>query len=320
MKLARAFFQAIVLSGCSSLVFADADRDAVMQWSAACAARSRVELQWLRTHDVVDSRGQLTDSFDTTESAVYEYPTSMLVRTRAVPTGDPQADRLRSVRVDLDSEISPENGWVERQVALGSERDLGNEHLLRDVVRSEAVRAPMLLGMWIHEHPEKVRRIAREGERLVGEVPELNIRFTLQPGRGDDPATGWVTQIDIVDASGQPRAWWKYDEPRQVEGASYQVGGIRTQYSIQRDGKLFEGVSDQLQLVRASGDRVDTGAPDAGQSTGTNTKPGSAADQGDRSPRSASDRGWLRTSIVTATLIVAVAGVFLLIRQRARSS
>lgn len=320
VNTASTILPAIVLAACSSPVFADLNRDAVMQWSAACVARSKVELQWLRTHDVVDAHGQLVESFDTTESAVYEYPSSMLVRTRVVPTDDPRADRIRSARVDLDVEISRDNGWVERRVALGSERDLGNDHLLRDVVRSEAIRAPMLLGMWIHEHPEKLRRITREGDRIVGDIPDLNIRFTLQTSRDNDAAPGWISQIDIVDGNGQARAWWKYDEPRQVEGAGYQVGGVRTQYSIQHDGKLFEGVSDQLQFVRASGDRVAIGAPDTVQRTATNATPGSAADQGDRSANTVSDRGWLTTSVVTVTLIVAVTGIFLLMRYRAGSS
>ena len=308
---------AIVLVATGMRAKAQDARSLLEAWASSCAASPAIELRWAITHEVMDRSGTtVVDRFDVTETARYHYPITMSVQTRTVPNHEPK-DAERALRFDVDQEINRAGHWTERFVVAGSQRDLGNSHILRDLIGAQAIRAPVLLGMWIHEHPHRCHATDRDdGRPLLYEIPDLNLRFQLQLGQDLDPRSGWVSLIEVIDRDGSLRAWWSYDEPTRVQGADYQVGAVRTQYSIARDGSLYEGIPDQLERVSTfrpiSSEHPSSGGPEAELSHASATSESQSPGSPGRNTRAPGR--WIITIIIAA----AGAGVIVL-RNRSRA-
>lgn len=154
------------------------------------------------------------------------------------------------MRFDLDQEIDETGQWTERHPHTGAQRDLGNSHNLRDIIKAQSVRNPALLGMWINEHQGKCEIVKRDDGRQFFLIPDLNLRFELRLAAESDPASAYVSQLEFVGADGSSVTWWTYDDPIRVENAHFWLGSVRIQHSVIRDGSLYEGTPSVLEHAK----------------------------------------------------------------------
>lgn len=218
-------------------------------WIATSQANPAMEVQWNVPRETVDRTKAVVDTFEIVETARYHYPTAMLVQSRVMPKQEPE-DAGRSMRFDMDYEVDETGQWTERHPHTGAERDLGDGHELRDMIKAQAVRNPALLGMWISEHPDKCEVVEGDDGRKLFLIPDLNLRFELRLATESDPASAWVSRLEVVGADGSSSVWWTYDDPIRVENGRFSLGSVRVQHSVARDGSLYEGTPSVLEYAR----------------------------------------------------------------------
>lgn len=218
-------------------------------WIARVSGHPSIEVRWYVAQEVIDRQTRVMDAFELDETARYRYPDTMLVRTRTLPKNEP-ADARRAMIYDLDQEIDAAGRWSERQVRGGSERNLGDAHRLRDLVTAQAVRAPVLIGMWLAENPDSWHEAGQGHGVSTYAVPDLKLRFDLRLANDADPASAWVSRIEHVGADGSPMVWWTYDQPIRADNAGFAIGSVRVQYSKARDGSVYEGTPAILESAR----------------------------------------------------------------------
>lgn len=283
-------------------------------WVEGVAVHAGLEVRWIVAHEVLDQTSRAVESYEVEETARYQYPRAMLVQTRVVPQNEP-GDARRAMRLEVDQEIDANGHWRELHVRSGSERDLGENHSLRDLVGSQAVRAPALLGMWIAEHPGRYQVEEGNTGSLLVSVPDLNLRFELKMGAGTGPEGAWVSQIEMVDGDASRRVWWTYDDPVPVENGRFSLGSVRVQHSVLRDGSLYEGFPSLLEYARVNHEtsRADGAVRDYPRGIAGDTP---ESDQR-RSSRAASV-GSVRWGVV-ATVSIAAVGVVIVICTFIRS-
>jgi hypothetical protein len=229
--------------------FAADPRASLDMWTGLLRHNPAVEVQWYVPNEIVDQRGTIVEMYEVVETARYRYPTAMLVQSRVIPKNEPD-DARRSMRFDLDQEIDEAGQWTERHPHTGAQRDLGNSHNLRDVIKAQTVRNPALLGMWINEHQGKCEIVKRDDGRQFFLIPNLNLRFELRLAAESDPASAYVSQLEFVGADGSSVAWWTYNDPIRVDNADFWLGSVRIQHSVARDGSLYEGTPSVLEYAR----------------------------------------------------------------------
>jgi len=172
----------------------------------------------------------------------------MEIKTRYIPTGI-EMDASWSMTTDKDVRIDANGNWTESMVSQGTTRDLGNQFRLRDLVRSQAVEAPILLGMWINEHPDRFEIIQEDQfGNVVFRVQDMNWQATL--AEASSPTRAWVSKLESIDNNGVLLSWYDFDDPVPVEGASVRIGSIRTPVSLKRQPTPREGLSANLKYAR----------------------------------------------------------------------
>jgi hypothetical protein len=243
------WFVVLCCTLCTPIALAADARSSLDAWINLLRDNPATEVQWYVAQEVVDRATRVVDDFEIVETARYRYPIAMLVQSRVIPKNEPE-DARRSMRFDLDQEISETGHWTERHAHTGAERDLGDGHELRDMIKAQAVRNPALLGMWINEHPDKCEIVEGDDGRKLFLVPDLNLRFELRLANESDPASAWVSRLEVVGADGSSSVWWTYDDPIRVENARFSLGSVRVQHSVARDGSLYEGTPSVLEYAR----------------------------------------------------------------------
>lgn len=237
----------------------------VLAWATECARSPSIEVGWLARQEILTKDGAFVDSFDYTVGARFDYPDQLEIKTRYIPTGH-EMDASWSMMTNKDVRIDAEGNWTESMVAQGSTRDLGNKFRLRDLVRSHTVDAPILLGMWINEHPERVE-ILRESqsEGIVFRVSDLNWQAAL--AEAEEPARAWVRKLESIDSNGDLLSWYEYGEPVRIDGSTVRTGSVRMPVVVRGQPEPREGLSSTLEYAR----RVDppaSGVQAAGRGDG----------------------------------------------------
>lgn len=270
----------------------------VLAWARECARVVLFEVGWFTPQEILTETGDFYDSFDQTVAARYDYPDQMSISTRYIPTGHAQ-DASWAIMSDLDVNIDAAGNWTETSIRGGTTRDLGDRFRLRDLVRSQAVEAPILLGMWINEHPDRfeVMQVDAIGNVLFRAI-EMNWQATLEDAA--DPRKAWVSRLEAIDSDGNVLAWYLFDDPVTIKGATVRTGSIRTPVSIQNQTTPREGLSANLEYAR----RVEP--PVGNTESGTTAEP--AASSIDSPPPASTQHSWIWWIGGVATVLGVAAG------------
>lgn len=283
-------------------------------WIQLLGNNPLMEVQWYVPREIIDRTNTVHDTFEIMETARYHYPTAMLVQSRVMPKQEPE-DAGRSLRFDMDHEIDAAGQWTERHPHTGAERDLGGGHELRDMIKAQAVRNPALLGMWINEHRDKCEMIERRDGRQVFLILDLNLRFELRLATESDPASAWVSQLEVLGADGTPVAWWTYDDPIRVENAHFSLGSVRIEHSITRDGSLYEATPSVLEYARVIPASLQPAATKASDSIIPSEHDPAGSDASTAAQPSSSPMRWIIPIVAVAALL---AGLLTLRAVRSR--
>ncbi len=235
----NAYMLCLLMTCCMNCTYGQEESiDIVQQWAQSTSALPYTALTW-EVHNIVLDRNNPTNvrqQIIIEESYVYRWPDCMVGHGRVVKS-QMYADPALSMRFDWDRSINVAGQHKKYSPGHGVFKELSPVQSLVDILKTESVNAPYLLGLWLDETGDTIKTHILDDGRVQASFPFGGLVLTLTRVQSTQGREYWgVDDLEVQNDHGELIAGWRFDDLFIPDGFPFAVGRVRVPYSPNGEG------------------------------------------------------------------------------------